>query len=60
MARVYFSEKEATALIAVVEEFVRRNPTTKTTTAVAHLPERIAKCVQMQKVERKEKAVSKR
>lgn len=48
MPIVYFNEKEAVAAIAVIEDFIRNNPTTKTSLAVSKLPERINKCLVMQ------------
>ena len=58
MPRLYLNEKEATALVAVIEIFIRENPSTKTTSAVAQLPERITNCINLQRVERKRKKPS--
>ena len=48
MPRVYFSEKEAPAVIAIVEAFIKSNPATKTSEAVRNVPERISTCIELQ------------
>ena len=55
MPRVYLNEKEATAVIAIVEAFIISNPTAKTSEAVSKVPQRILDCIELQDKYRKGK-----
>lgn len=48
MPRVYLSEKEASAIVVLVEDYMMRYPHSCTCDIVAKVPARIARCIEMQ------------
>ena len=55
MPKVYLNQKEATAIVAIVEAFIVSNPNTKTSEAVRKVPQRIVDCIELQSKYRKGK-----
>ena len=58
MPRVYFSKKEASALVVIIESYMAQFPHSCTADMLSKVPQRIARCIEMQC--KKEKAAQKR
>ena len=56
MPRVYLSEKEASALVVIVESYMAQYPHSCATEMLSKVPTRIARCIEMQG--KKEKATA--
>ena len=48
MAKVFFSDKEATGVIAIVESFIKENPQSCQADIVKAIPFRIKTCIEKQ------------
>lgn len=48
MAVVYLSKKEASAVIAILEDYQKKNPNSITSLTISQLPIRINNCIDLQ------------
>lgn len=58
MPRVYMSDKEAAAVAVIVESYILNYPQSCTADMVKNIPDRIAKCIEMQGYDSKRKAAT--
>ena len=58
MPRVYLNEKEASALVVILDSYLRRYPMSCTAEMIKNVPERIARCLELQCKQGKKKAVT--
>ena len=52
MPRVFLNDKEAAALVVVLESYILRYPESTTAEMLALVPERIVRCIELQGVKK--------